>query len=883
MPTKPPWVCLLTCVLGMFPALGQLSEVGTLDLAQQPTQETERQDIDTLLDREIAINSQLSVLLRETTERHRRAVSQHQEAREQLDHLRQSEQAQREVVDALQGSLLLSRVLQEHRATLPTITIDDSLPDQIAEIRFLQYELRSRRAQLTPPEHYVAEQLSGLPADAPLNEPRQALRDLVGERLALISRLESELTKLLNEFINLQLAQTELQTTADALRKQLDEQLFWIPSNRPIDGRWLSSLPAQSLNQLAAMPWRSMARELLAGLISRPVLFLPLVLLIGVLLWRRPWIANKLDSVRQRIGSVRRDSQWNTPLALLFTLLSALPGTLLLALAGLALLMDARGQNASLGMAFLEMAQVWLVFYTAYRVLSRGGVAETHFHWGEDYVANRRKLIARLGLAVLAMAAVTTFAEQQPEALAGDVIGQVVVIIGYGVLAWMLPRLLWFRREGEGLSAMRWLGGSLLGLIPVGLIVAVITGYYYTALLLTSRLIDTLFLILLWRLVEAMAVRGLSLAAQRLAWQRLQEQADNLAQEGPEGGEALVEEQALPVEQANQQSLRLVRLALFAVFAVLIYWAWADLITLFSYLDRVVLYEFTSGSGDAQTLNPISLKNVLGAIAILVIAIILAGNLPGLLEMLVLSRLSLAQGSAYATTTLLSYVIFSIGFVATLGTLGVSWDKLQWLVAALGVGLGFGLQEIFANFVSGLIILFERPVRIGDVVTVNNISGTVRRIRIRATTMTDFDRKEIIIPNKVFVTGQLTNWSLTDTVTRVVVKVGVAYGSDLEKTRELLLQIADENPRVLKEPAPVAYFLSFGASTLDHELRLHVRELGDRNPTLDEINRRIDELFRANGIEIAFSQLDVHIRDLASGREQNLYSGPASKPPKQEE
>ena len=199
----------------------------------------------------------------------------------------------------------------------------------------------------------------------------------------------------------------------------------------------------------------------------------------------------------------------------------------------------------------------------------------------------------------------------------------------------------------------------------------------------------------------------------------------------------------------------------------------------------------------------------------------------------------------------------------------MSWDKLQWLVAALSVGLGFGLQEIFANFVSGLIILFERPVRIGDVVTIGQLSGTVSRIQIRATTITDFDRKEIIVPNKTFVTGQLLNWSLSDTVTRVTVKVGVAYGSDLELTRTLLRQIADDNARVLKDPEPLVLFLSFGASTLDHELRIHVRELGDRNLATDEINRRIDELFKEHGIEIAFNQIDVHVRSI-DGKEARL-------------
>jgi potassium efflux system protein len=151
----------------------------------------------------------------------------------------------------------------------------------------------------------------------------------------------------------------------------------------------------------------------------------------------------------------------------------------------------------------------------------------------------------------------------------------------------------------------------------------------------------------------------------------------------------------------------------------------------------------------------------------------------------------------------------------------------------------------------------------------------VSRIQIRATTITDFDHKEIIVPNKTFVTDQIVNWTLSDTVTRVTIRLGVAYGSDLEVVRRLLLEIARENPRVLEDPAPMLVFQSFGASTLDHELRVHVRELGDRSAAVDEINRRIDEVFREHGIEIAFGQVDVHIRSFA-GPEALLGSLPAA-------
>ena len=190
----------------------------------------------------------------------------------------------------------------------------------------------------------------------------------------------------------------------------------------------------------------------------------------------------------------------------------------------------------------------------------------------------------------------------------------------------------------------------------------------------------------------------------------------------------------------------------------------------------------------------------------------------------------------------------------------MAWSQLQWLVAALGVGLGFGLQAIFANFVSGLIILFERPVRIGDTITLGALTGTVSKIRIRATTVTDFDRKEIIIPNQTFITDQLTNWSLSDTVTRVVLNYRVAYGSDQALVHRLLYQAAHENPRVLADPEPQVFFMAYGESTLEFELQVFVNALGDRLFATDELNCRVGELFAEHDINIAFNQLEVWLK-----------------------
>lgn len=826
--------------------------------------EAQKSGSSSLLATESATNLRLSDYLLRSTDRLNVVTQQNLETKQQLDNVTQSDQALDEQINVLRGSLLLSKILYQQKQALPRLQkMDKNLADEIADIRLYQFEINQQRELISNPIAYVDNLLSTQPADQVTPQLRKTLLELVNTRSDLLDRLNRELSSLLSESINLQLNQKQLLSTAQGLRATLEEQMFWIPSNKPLDLDWLESAPRHLKQQLVTLPWGSSVTELAEGLIQRPLLFLPFVLVMIALLWKRRYLYNKLNDIHKDIGHFKRDSQWHTPLAILINILLAMPVSLALALCGYALQTDARGMNANTGAALMQMAEAWLVFYTAYRILAPGGVAELHFRWEKPLVAFLQNWIRRLGLVVLALVAVVAFAEQQPAALADDVLGILVVLTCYATMAWLLCRLILNDQTEKKAYRVRKLLGFAFALLPLALFVAVCFGYYYTALKLSDRLINTLYLLMLWLVVEATFVRGLSVAARRLAYQRALAKRQ-AAKEAGEGNDAIVEEPTLDIEQVNQQSLRLIRLALLAAFIGVLYWVWADLISVFSYLDNITLYEYTSGTGANMSMVPISIGDVLGALIIVGISIALARNLPGLLEVLVLSRLDLAQGSAYATTTLLTYVIIGVGFVATLSTLGVSWDKLQWLVAALSVGLGFGMQEIFANFISGIMILFERPVRIGDTITIGNLSGTVSKIRIRATTITDFDRKDIIVPNKTFITGQLINWSLTDTITRVTLKLGVDYGSDLDLVKSLLLKAAQENPRVLKEPEPHVYFLSFGQSTLDHELRMHVRDLGDRNPVIDEVNRFINREFKEHNINISFQQMEVYLKNTSN-------------------
>ncbi len=186
------------------------------------------------------------------------------------------------------------------------------------------------------------------------------------------------------------------------------------------------------------------------------------------------------------------------------------------------------------------------------------------------------------------------------------------------------------------------------------------------------------------------------------------------------------------------------------------------------------------------------------------------------------------------------YLIAIVGIIFAFRSIGFDWSQVQWIVAALGVGVGFGLQEIVANFISGLIILFERPVRVGDTVTIGNLTGTVSRIHIRATSMTDGENREIIIPNKSLITEKVINWTLTDSITRVTLKISIAYGTDTLRAQTLILEAVKATPQVLDTPAPSVFFIGFGTSALEFEVRAFVLQLAHRSTVINDLHVAIE-------------------------------------------
>ena len=831
------------------------------------------------IQKELDLNAQLSQYLLEQTAKTNTLTQDELRMRNVLDNLTQTQRTIDEQISALQGTLVLSRIIQQQKQKLPTNLNIQGLSKQIADLRVKIFDITQKRNELYDIDAYISkieqdENKSFTPAE------KTQLTNLLTERRKVGSDLIKSLNNQLNLAISLELTQQQITQISDQIQSKLDQQSFWVKSNNPINLDWFKKLPMSLKAQFDGIG-KKIGFPTNFDNLPYLLTYVFILFVIGGLIFKfKESIKQRLSVINGEINKLRSDSQWHTPLALFYTALLSLSGTLWF-LAACQLLGFFFVKNPQEFWEWsLSMAGYWWFFSFVLAILRPNGILVRHFGFAKESAASLQDVTKRIIVSVVLLLNTSIFSNVMDTGLANDVLGEINTIVALlFCIVIIAPR---FVRTEKSLSSsttdqrdrtLLKIMRVLLQLVPVILIALVALGYYYTALNLITHIINTYIAWVVWSLVRHTIYRGVTVASRRLAYRRLQEKRQQKQQDlndGSPSDDVVViteQEEGLALNEVRSQLLRFADLFIWTALFAIFYYVWSDLVTVVSYLRDITLWQQTSTTEAGVVTETISLFNLIVALIIVVITYILVRNIQGILEVLIFSRVKLSQGTPYTITTLLTYIFVAVGGAWAFSTLGMSWSKLQWLFAALSVGLGFGMQEIFANFVSGIILLFERPIRVGDTVTINGVTGTVAKIRIRAITMIDPDRKEVIVPNKSFVTGQVINWALSNTVTRLVISVGVAYGSDLELVKRLLLQAANEQPSVLKDPEPRALFLTFGASTLDHELRVYVGQVSERNDTLDALNRRVNELFAENNIDIAFNQLDIFIKNKDTGEE----------------
>ncbi|MFV2071946.1 MAG: mechanosensitive ion channel domain-containing protein [Thermoanaerobaculales bacterium] len=758
-------------------------------------------------------------------------------------------------------------------------------------------------------------------------ELAQRVRELLAARQDLLDLLIQQLGSYSNQLVEYRAVSENFLSQLQDVEHFLFAHILWSRSvPKPIIPRLR--------NMTDAVGWLTSAEHLRAasivGFVFRGNGLFAALLLIVIVLTRQP-MRRRLSEIARRVSDQEKDALRFTTEALALTGLLAAPLPVALYIAGTVL--QHIGDSAyffSSAAAMFKLAVVAALFELVRQVFAPDGLAEAHFGWPTRATGPLHRgllLTEALGLPLLYVALHLAFAGIRLDSpsdlqLYNNSLGRVafiaaLAIFGLSILTMLRPekrlepsdrdvRVPWPRRFSEYAFPTAFLGAYpmvILATIVPALLAAL--GFYITGLLLAYQMLRTLLLALVVMVGGGLVHR----------WRIVNRKRDLLESEP---GEVADEEKRRQEFEATEKQVRhLLRFFIVAVLSIGLFTIWSDALPMLQMLKRVqilpriellepvddtaaalgkVATQSTTaapsetgaataappipGTGAANQLSgvsptpespPLTLWLLLEAMLAGLVTLVLVRNLPGIIEIVLKRRTTLDGGARFAVSTLVRYSITIVGTIAVFGLLGVTWGKVQWLAAALTFGLGFGLQEIVANFVSGLILLVERPVRVGDVVTIGSLMGRVTRIQIRATTITLWDRSEMIVPNKEFITTKLVNWTLSDSKRRIEIPLRVAYGADLDEVRKTLTEIAERHPAVLDDPAPHCLLLGFGDDAIKFELRFVV-DFGQGLATKDQVQMSISQAFREKGIEFALPKSEVRLiggAEADSGAEGN--------------
>ncbi len=862
----------------------------TQDQATQARQDAEaaKKEASSLapVQKELEVNVKFSQDLERLTQRQASLVTRLESQKKRLQELEEEFALTRKRVETSVLTQALSFTLREQRQALPSLSQyrRDSLKrhQELAEVSEAEMDAEKQLKALT----HVDAETDRILRSLGLLSPRDAasakakIENLLLDRRGLLEKLESSYRRYVKDLQTLEFTEQQLVSRAGEYADFLDAHLLWIRSSRLIRGTDIANLPKAVLWAINPLNWFRVLEALGQGALQNPSSWVVGLLLTALLFAGRLRAKRELSKIALESSDVEKATAWLTLKALGISVYLALSLPFLMSFLGyqLSSAHEADDFSRAVGGGLLLAARTLAVTAFLYHFCRRDGLAEAHFAWPEEAQRSLRHNVLWVTQLLVPLAFVIGMTAAEGNVLYYNSLGRFASIAALLTLAVFFVRLLRVsgaigsflraRHSQNWVFRLRYLWYLYLVGTPIVLAGLAAAGYHYTTGVLQVRHHATLLLILCLSLGHGLVMKWIAIARRRLAApgdqtpaQQENSQDDSRQAETPGANRnaerAPTDEKR--IRDLDQRSRTLVNIVTLVLGFFFLWAIWAPVLPALKLAGGTQLWSYATEVDGVKQSVPITLAHLVTSLVTVGLTVAAARNLPGVLELLLLNRLPLDTGARYAQHTLLRYAITAVGILVTFGALGLRWSSIQWLVAALSVGLGFGLQEIVANFICGLIILFERPFRVGDVVTIGDQTGKVTRIQIRATTITDWDRRELIVPNKEFITGKLINWSLSDPITRVVVPVGVAYGSDTQATEKLLLKIARENLMVLSQPEPSAFFLGFGDNSLNFELRVFVRGLEYRLPVVHHLHLAIEREFRNAGINIAFPQRDIHL------------------------
>lgn len=778
-------------------------------------------------------------------------------------------------------SPVLGKILREQRRNLASqkqlMQESEIIQDETALASLEQLKLEDRLKSLSDIDAYLKSLIS-LQVDKNLPNGQRMmiqaeLRVLLTAQKELVNKLLDADNTFLRTLGDFDFARQQLDIQANKFAAYLDEHLLWVPSSEPVNMAYLGQTTGAAWWLLSPLNWVSLIKDTAA--IAWQNLFLTVLVILAALVLPviRTWAKRQLLVIAEKIEKIYTDNFNYSLKALAYTFILVMPLPILLYLVGwfLSANPQAADFSQSVGAGLQGAALPLFIIQFIYRLFAAKGIAVKHFQWPADSANLVHRQAAWLRFVIVPGVFIIHSTGSSEISGYSDSLGRMGLIIIMASLSLFLARILHPAKglpkrylqghPADWLSKLRYFWYPVIVLIPIIVIGFAVAGYYQSALELQQKLIITIRLIFGLVIFFELVIRWLTFVNRQLALKNLRQRRKAAAAPekpathegvGSDDPELPADEQLIDIPKINAQTIKL--LILFISFSLIVgcWMIWSNILPAFAFLEHIVLWQHLVVTDNQESYQPVTLKNLLMAGLFGFVVFVSVKNISGLMELLLFSRISITAGGRYAVNQLIKYIITAIGFICIANELGGSWSQVQWLVAALSVGLGFGLQEIFANLVSGIIILFERPIRVGDTVTIGNVTGKVSRIQMRATTLIDMDHKELIVPNKTFITNQLINWTLSDAITRIVVPVIIAHGSDLELAHKVMFDAVRDTPLVLEDPAPSVVFTGFNEGGLEFSVRLFVSELADRLPATHSLNLNLERKLRQNNIRISF-------------------------------
>ncbi len=806
----------------------------------------------------------------------RRAVVEEQaKVAARLSKVNEASDKARQMVKEVGQTDVVGLFLRNERSQLPDIRehrLQSQLrQEKMARAKLLQFQLTEKAMEISDPQSRADSLVRS--ADPPIaaqykDEVHKALvAALTDTRKSLDSLIPDE-QSYFNELVKLDTDENHLISQAEKFRSYIDEKVLWIRSTNPLSPADIGRTGQALAWFVSPANWGALVAAMVDSIRRAPVWATLAALAIVALLLLRHRLIARVRLLGKRANQYGPGAMFRSIQALVLTVTAAVAWPVVLLAAGWALVYGGEeGPFAfAVGHGLMMVAAGWLPIAVVIGICRKEGLGETFFRWPTDAMRRKVRSLRWLVAVEMPLLFIAASLQYQPSTEYRESLGRIACTAMLAVLGAYVAWMFWpggkmvaevlGRRRGGWLYRFRMVWYPLAVLVPLWLAGAAAMGYYYTTLQLSGRLLAQLWVIIALVVLQSLLRRWFTIGAARLARARQSEPPSGEA--GIPGVPSAKEAQLPTVSEAAAQVKQFADYVVAALTLLALWLVWADVLPALGVLRDIELWKVGSGPSAIS----VSLADAAFALVVFVLAVIASKNIPGILEVAILRRLKIESGASYAINALARYVIVVVGFILTAQAIGINWGHVQWLIAGVSVGLGFGLQEIFGNFISGLILLFERPIRVGDVVTVGDVTGTVTQIRIRATTILDWDRKELVVPNKEFITNRLVNWTLSDTILRVVIPVGIAYGSDTKRARELLLKVGSSHSNILRVPEPQAFFLGFGDSSLNFELRVFIPSIEHRMTVRNDLHMAIDDAFRKANIEIAFPQRDIHIRSI---------------------